>query len=86
MDHIVREISQTFLVRDLRDHRGKSAKLGFFLNQESGTSDFCCGTGCFKTCSSATDHNNVTRLVYFLLHVVFPGVDSRVYGTADWLV
>ena len=86
VNHVVREVCKTLLVRNLGDNWCKSAKLSLLLNEECCTSNLCCCAGCLKTGSTTTDYNHVARLVYLCLHVILTTVYGRVYCTADWLV
>ena len=86
VDHILGEIRQTGLVRDLGDLHGKAAELFLFLDQECRTSNFCSGAGSFETGSTAADYNYVARLVDMALLVIVACVDCRVDCAADGLV
>ena len=86
MDQIVREVSKSLLIRDLGDQGGKSAEFRFLLDQESSASNLGSCTCSFQSGSTTTDHNHVARLFDLMLHVIFSTVDSRIHGTADWLV
>ena len=83
MDQIVREVSKSLLIRDLGDQGGKSAEFRFLLDQESSASNLGSCTCSFQSGSTTTDHNNVARLVDFLLFVIFAAIYRRVNSTTD---
>ena len=83
VNQIVREISQTLLCRDLRDHRSKTAKSLTFFQKEGITAYFCGCTGSFQSGSTASDYYNVTVFVHFLILINITFQNSRVYSTAD---
>ena len=83
VNQIVREISQTLLCRDLRDHRSKTAKSLTFFQKEGITAYFCGCTGSFQSGSTASDYYNITVFVHFLILINITFQNSRVYSTAD---
>ena len=83
VDQIIREISQTFLCRDLRDHRSKTAKSFTFFQKESVTACFSGCTGSFQSGSTTADHYNITVFIYFLVFVNIAFQNGWVYRTAD---
>ena len=83
VNQIVREISQTLLCRNLRDHRSKTTKSLTFFQKEGITAYFCGCTGSFQSGSTASDYYNVTVFVHFLILINITFQNSRVYSTAD---
>ena len=80
---IVREISQTFLCRDLGNLSSQTAQSLFFFQKESVTSYLSSCTGSFQTCGTSTDHNYVTVFIDFLGSVGIAFEYGRVDRTTD---
>ena len=80
---IVREISQTFLCRDLGDLSSQTAQSLFFFQKEGVTSYLSGCTGSFQTCGTSTDHNYVTVFIDFLGFVGIAFQYGRVDRTTD---
>ena len=86
MDHVIREVRKSFLVRNLGDLCRETAKIRFLLDQEGGTSNFRCRTGCFHPCSTAAYNDHVAWLCDLMFLIVFSLCDSRIDGAADGAV
>ena len=80
---VVREVSQSALVRELRDLICESAKVIGFFNQEGRAANLSSCACSFHAGSTAADYYNVAWLVDLELLVFFTFNDCRIYSTSD---
>ena len=83
MDHIVREIRKSLLIRDLGDFCRQAAEIRFLLDQESGASYFRSCTGSFHSGRSSADYHDITRFVDLMFLIIFTLGNRRIDRTAD---
>ena len=80
---VVREVSQSALVRELGDLICESAKMVSLLDQECCAANLSSCACSFHTGCTAADYYYVTWLVDFKLLIFFTLDNSRVYSTSD---
>ena len=83
MDHVLRKVGQSLLVRNLGNLCSQSSEIRLLFDEECCTSYFCGRTGSLHPCCSSAYDNYVTRFRNMALFVFFSVGYSRINGAAD---